>query len=440
MFFVGCNSCGTTEGCSSDHKEKRAIIKTELSIRSKSLLDPEFPDETLIKEFMERKDNVSSLNLKWKQPDLLKFVVSYLYSTSHNKLTNKYFQQFAVKFLTWDEVYAFEKILPILTRWQVSNPQIIRNNPKNILTPDRIKKARTPKGVPSYEIIWSDPKEYFRSVIPEDKLVTQDLEKLWSTIEPQGLVEQTYPDLVEVFVQSKTKPKKVAKRKKKTTVDDLGEMLQNTSITETKPKKPRKPRRMKKEAEKENLEMQALEGSFSEMAIEKPKQKSIDDFFKKAVVNNALKLSNNESTPLKSKVEAFNPELSFDPDMSRFGDEDDNDVSDIIDNIISKKPDYLKNLKLHDITPPKQETEPHKQEITTSSFFVQNLEEEDVFEKTFNLITNEKSDELEVDEEETENTSSENKGVDVKSSDDTDDSFNIEYVPLFERIKRKQLI
>lgn len=440
MFFVGCNSCGTTEGCSSDHKEKRAIIKTELSIRSKSLLDPEFPDETLIKEFMERKDNVSSLNLKWKQPDLLKFVVSYLYSTSHNKLTNKYFQQFAVKFLTWDEVYAFEKILPILTRWQVSNPQIIRNNPKNILTPDRIKKARTPKGVLSYEIIWSDPKEYFRSVIPEDKLVTQDLEKLWSTIEPQGLVEQTYPDLVEVFVQSKTKPKKVAKRKKKTTVDDLGEMLQNTSITETKPKKPRKPRRMKKEAEKENLEMQALEGSFSEMAIEKPKQKSIDDFFKKAVVNNALKLSNNESTPLKSKVEAFNPELSFDPDMSRFGDEDDNDVSDIIDNIISKKPDYLKNLKLHDITPPKQETEPHKQEITTSSFFVQNLEEEDVFEKTFNLITNEKSDELEVDEEETENTSSENKGVDVKSSDDTDDSFNIEYVPLFERIKRKQLI
>lgn len=38
--------------------------------------DPKFPDENLINEYMVKKDNVSSLDLKWKKPDIVSFVVS----------------------------------------------------------------------------------------------------------------------------------------------------------------------------------------------------------------------------------------------------------------------------------------------------------------------------------------------------------------------------
>lgn len=45
-------------------------------MRNKALQDPNFPDENLINEYLVKKDNVSQLNLKWKQPDLVRFVVS----------------------------------------------------------------------------------------------------------------------------------------------------------------------------------------------------------------------------------------------------------------------------------------------------------------------------------------------------------------------------
>lgn len=82
LFNVGCLICKTTKGCeNTKFKEERLEIKNELNIRSKALLLPDFPDEELINEFLVRKDNISKLDLRWKQPDLLKFVVSLvLYS------------------------------------------------------------------------------------------------------------------------------------------------------------------------------------------------------------------------------------------------------------------------------------------------------------------------------------------------------------------------
>lgn len=59
-----------------------------------------------------------------------------------------HFQKFAQKFLQWEEIYSFEKILPILTRWQCLNYNLIESNEKikGILYPERIKKVRNPKG------------------------------------------------------------------------------------------------------------------------------------------------------------------------------------------------------------------------------------------------------------------------------------------------------
>lgn len=57
-------------------REERLEIKNELSMRSKALATEDFPSEELIKEFLIPKDNVAKLDVKWKQPDLVNFVVS----------------------------------------------------------------------------------------------------------------------------------------------------------------------------------------------------------------------------------------------------------------------------------------------------------------------------------------------------------------------------
>lgn len=65
-----------TKGCNGEkYKEKRLKIKNELSMRDKALQDPDFPNEKLIQEFLTKKDKVCKLDLKWRQPNVLKFVV-----------------------------------------------------------------------------------------------------------------------------------------------------------------------------------------------------------------------------------------------------------------------------------------------------------------------------------------------------------------------------
>lgn len=51
-------------------------IKNELTVRTKALVDPDFPNEELINEYLIRKDNIKELNLRWRQPNLVSFVVS----------------------------------------------------------------------------------------------------------------------------------------------------------------------------------------------------------------------------------------------------------------------------------------------------------------------------------------------------------------------------
>lgn len=48
--------------------------------------------------------------------------------------------------MQWEEIYAFQKLLPILTRWQILNHQQIDDNTRGILYPQLIKKRRNPKG------------------------------------------------------------------------------------------------------------------------------------------------------------------------------------------------------------------------------------------------------------------------------------------------------
>ncbi|RZC40192.1 flap endonuclease GEN [Asbolus verrucosus] len=273
----GCPACKTSQGCDSNFKNERLDIKNELNMRSKALMDAEFPDEGLINEFLAKKSNVSKLNLKWRKPDLINFV------------------KFTVKYLTWEEIYSFEKFFPILTRWQLLHHEEAKSETHGTASPKFIKKRRAPKGVPSYEIVWEDKSDIFQNLIPEEQLKQfGDIEKLWSTIEPQDLVEKSYPQLVRRFEDSK-KPKT---RKKKNPVEEIDDLMKNLSIT--KPVAKKKP---------------------------KVQKHTLDDFMVKI------------STPKK--------DCPFDLNQSKFGDENDLEVSDIVDDIVNREaPSLSKNTAM----------------------------------------------------------------------------------------------
>lgn len=254
--------------------------------------------------------------------------------------------------------------MPVLTRWQVLNYE--KSGP---LKPERIKKVRNPKGVASYEIIWGDSDGIFKGLNDE-----KDAEKLLSTIEPQELVGKAYPDLVETFKQSKIKPKqrKASKRKKAgKAVEDVEKMLQNVSISEPKPKR---------------------------------KVKTIDSYFKQALVNN---LQKNSSTPVKASIGSANDSFLF-LNASAFEDDcDDAELSDIVREIVAQKP------LLGEVM----------QKNSPFSFFMEEPTEDDVFEQTFNELCCRNSEGAETSEEETED----------------EDSFVISELPLIERLKNKRM-
>lgn len=57
--------------------------------------------------------------------------------------------------IDWPEIYAIEKFLPLLTRWQLLNYEYVKNNVQNlkgVLFPDFITKKCRPKGICSNNI------------------------------------------------------------------------------------------------------------------------------------------------------------------------------------------------------------------------------------------------------------------------------------------------
>ena len=75
--------------------------------------------------------------------------------------------------LQWEEIYCFQKFLPLLTRWQLFHLGSGKTDiPLNgNICPSYIKKKRTPKGIASYEIIWKDKQKCFEELIPNEQLV-----------------------------------------------------------------------------------------------------------------------------------------------------------------------------------------------------------------------------------------------------------------------------
>ena len=242
-------------------------------------------------------------------------------------------------------------------------------------------------GVPSYEIIWSDKKNYFKYLVPESQLD----EKLWSTVEPQHLVENAHPELIEEYRRTRAKPKATRKRQKNQ-VGQLEEALCNISISEPKPK--RKPTRKVSRPDKSN-------GTCAKKS-KSTKQKTLDKFLKisKDVCNgkktNTARVDFHEGDPHTLFSDSFN----F--DLSRFGDEDDLDLSSVVESIVRRKPTYctdakIEKLERHDVSTNtfaendrNEDTavsESTKKCLNKSNFFLDGDDVNDAFEMTFNKLS-----------------------------------------------------
>ncbi|KAM7355956.1 LOW QUALITY PROTEIN: XPG-like endonuclease [Cochliomyia hominivorax] len=319
----GCGVCRTHRGCDESlWKEERLSLKAELALRKKALADPNFPCEDIIEEFLKQPSEIPKLELSWRQPNMVKFIKQ------------------VGPLLQWPEIYCFQKFFPILTRWQVLNNPRLRALPTavNYVTPKEIIKKRIVKGVSSLELLWHDENGIFDGLIPDDQMRDflennpNGLKDIWSTVEPFDKVELAYPKLVEDYIKSKEKPKKPPKKSAKTKIklnpeqplgslENLNDLIDATNDI-AKNLKPKRQNKNKKTNAKQGLQM-------------------IDKFFKHKI-DNAI-AENRHQTPekfYKSKIETQQSSTpitkSIPSDLESDVDEDDLDMSDIVNSIVTK--------------------------------------------------------------------------------------------------------
>ncbi|KAK7788653.1 hypothetical protein R5R35_013079 [Gryllus longicercus] len=197
----GCELCGKLQGCNQNPTFllSNPTIVAELNIRRRALLDPDFPSQIMIDEFLNQDLPTTDFKFdtKWKKPDLQSFIL------------------FASKLLGWTEAYALKKFLPLITRWQILELQKnfhMQSNLKFSFSPKHIVKKRVCRGVESYEINWLDVEGIVTQIDPSMLIVT---------VEPRNLVEKAYPELVEAYETAKNiKRKKVISKKKESCASD----------------------------------------------------------------------------------------------------------------------------------------------------------------------------------------------------------------------------
>ncbi|XP_045529784.1 flap endonuclease GEN isoform X1 [Pieris brassicae] len=193
----GCPMCNTHRSCNDlGHKSKVLESKRELSLRDRALsCGMPFPEPKVMKEFLNATSDVGLGTIP--QPSLIQFV----------KIMSKK--------LDWTERYCVEKFLPLLTKWHLQTCV-----PCKTIQPVEIKKKRNPRGVPSYEVVWSDISGQYEALIPDEQIKDGEvMADIWMTLERQDLMKEFYPELVERYEESIKKPPKVKKTREKKPAD-----------------------------------------------------------------------------------------------------------------------------------------------------------------------------------------------------------------------------
>ncbi|XP_046559726.1 uncharacterized protein LOC124268741 isoform X2 [Haliotis rubra] len=187
----------------------QCVSKIEIFIRQKSLATQDFPQSQVIDEFLSSQETIPKQEFIWRRPHIAKT------------------QGYAETKMEWPPDYTTEKVLPLVTLWDLVHiaDRQLQNVPH--LKPTRIVKPRVRHGVPVYEVEW------FKSV---DDVNTSS--EFYTTLEEQGLFARAFPDLVrqleEEMDMKKEKKKKGSKKSKKKEhpEDELGDLSSQMLLLE----------------------------------------------------------------------------------------------------------------------------------------------------------------------------------------------------------------
>ncbi|XP_014933858.3 flap endonuclease GEN homolog 1 isoform X2 [Acinonyx jubatus] len=179
----GCNLCKTDRYCEPHDYEyccpcewhraehDRQLSAVENSIKKKACGCEGFPFHEVIQEFLLNKDKLVKV-IRYQRPDLLLF------------------QRFTLEKMEWPSHYACEKLLVLLTHYDMIERKLGRRN-SNQLQPIRIVKTRIRNGIHCLEIEWEKP-EYYAMEDKHGELVLKTIEEL-------SLFEAAYPEIVAVY-------------------------------------------------------------------------------------------------------------------------------------------------------------------------------------------------------------------------------------------------
>jgi len=307
----GCDRCKLANGCLDNlsesvyknlPEEKKKLINLELSVRRKSVEDPNFPCEDTIREFMHTAQTLGYFDPSWKRPNITQSV------------------KFCQKMLEWEIEYTFQKIVPIFTRWSLLFSENLFNQD---LIPHEILKKRVNHGVPSFQIAWNvnnDDVSAILSLVPEESELVKDGRCI--TVEPQVLISEKLPTLYTEFIEKNTKTK--GTRAKKTKSSDASDELDTV---------PEKPKRKYTKKSKENVVEDQLTcellRSQSDTCLTSRENHSQDD------EDDADTICTSFGSLCVGKSDDGNDTILLSDDSASDGTMD-YDVSDIIDGIVSR--------------------------------------------------------------------------------------------------------
>ncbi|KAG8580126.1 hypothetical protein GDO81_007152 [Engystomops pustulosus] len=222
----GCVLCGSEKYCEPHdydyscpcdwHKaeQEKKNNSLEYTLKMKAKKREGFPYPEVIKEFLVNKDKLVKV-LKWLRPSLLCF------------------QNFALEWMEWPKHYSCEKVLGLVTYYDMHERSAGRIHDAQ-LQAIRIVKNRVRNGIPCFEIEWLKPAGY---VFPDDHPPDGPL----LTIEEEALFSGAYPDVVEVFQKDKLEAEMLKQKCKKSkpkakaspNVDDVASLLSEMCLTQT---------------------------------------------------------------------------------------------------------------------------------------------------------------------------------------------------------------
>ncbi|XP_054557332.1 flap endonuclease GEN homolog 1 isoform X2 [Talpa occidentalis] len=192
----GCKLCASDRYCEPHDYEyccpcewhqteqNRQLHAVEDSIKKKACSCEGFPFHEVIQEFLLNKDKLLK-KIRYQRPDLLLF------------------QRFTLEKMEWPNPYACEKLLALLTHYDMIERKLGRRNSSQ-LRPIRIIKTRIRNGVHCFEIEWEKPEHYATEETHEELVIT---------IEEESLFQAAYPELVAVYEKQKLEIKKEKKQK-----------------------------------------------------------------------------------------------------------------------------------------------------------------------------------------------------------------------------------